>query len=189
MKLSSNLFATTVLLLLSHFSAHVCYIGYPRVLDCGATGQPTRITTVFPKTSNATGVVWWGEYSFGFAAKNFSYQNDTVTVFINENDDHQIIVEHTYEQAGTYSISLDMTVYHNLTIDTENPFGYCISQQVPGVLSDGTRNGEWLLIISDNGCQEEVILSSGVGGSGWKSVVAILLTAQLAAGVLSWMIV
>lgn len=188
MKLSPNLLLATAIFLPLFSTTHACYIGYPRVLDCGKTGQPTRITTFFPKTSNATGVVSWGDYSFGFTAKNYSYQNDSVVVFVNENDDHQIIVEHTYEQAGTYSISFDMTVYRNLTIDTENPYGYCISQQVPGVLPDGTRSGEWRLTVSQNNCQDEVILSSGVSGGGWKSFVTILLTARVAAGLLSWMI-
>lgn len=159
-----------------------CYLGFPRVLDCGIVGQPTRIATGFlPVTSNATGMVKWGDEqdnSYGFMAQN---STETVTLSVSEElDEHRIILEHTYKQAGTYSIYVDTTVYTNLTIGAGH-YGYCLKQQVPGVLEDGIRTGEWQLTISDSRCREEYIRSSAVGfENAWKWVATMLLMAQVA---------
>eukprot|EP00977_Amphora_coffeiformis_P029436 scaffold40700_cov252-Amphora_coffeaeformis.AAC.1 len=165
------------LLLLGPAVTEACYVGVFEVSDCGAVGEPTRVTIVFPPDSNATGWANWGEDSAvvrrGFVARNDT--DDTVqrtTLIRNENPDNQLFLEHVYTKPGTYSISFGLTVYPNATIDQG---GWCISTESPA------EGDEWLLTVSETGCRDRI--RSGVMDTSlhhvWTNLLVLCTTMVL----------
>lgn len=119
-------------------TANGCYSGYFEVESCGAVGEPTRVRNVFPKYAAATGAVNWGDEGFtrGFVAENNTVDGITVGETTDEN---LLILEHVYDQAGTYAVYFQITVYRNETIDFSNR---CI-----------VTTTEASIEVSENGCK------------------------------------
>lgn len=143
-----------LLLVLAPATVCSCYVGVPYVSECGAVGQPTKVYTVFPLEHNASGWFDWGEEAGpieGFAATNDTSGGPLLT-FANGGSEYQLVFEHVYTKAGTYSISMQMYVYRNETIDDDN---WCIKFEQPN------PPDQWLVTVSENGCQEEIVLNSG----------------------------
>lgn len=132
-------------LCLSRFTG-ACYVS-SFDMECGAVGQPTKVSIVFPITSNATGYTQWGDgtYFEDFVAANATGRQ---LIAVNDLRDNQLIFEHVYSAAGTYSLSFKIVVYPNETIDDN---GWCIQLETPA-----PQQGDlWLLTVSENGCKEE----------------------------------
>jgi hypothetical protein len=136
--------ALALLLVISTVSS--CYVGYPSISECGSIGQPTTLSTTFPLNFSATGWVDWGD---GSPVEEFVANKETSTgqsQVRSTGNENQLLFEHVYDTAGTYSIAIETTVHLDQTLNETN---WCIIDRVPDL------GNEWLLTVSENSCQEE----------------------------------
>jgi hypothetical protein len=136
--------ALALLLVISIVSS--CSVGSPFISECGSVGQPTTLSTAFPLNFSATGWIDWGD---GSPVEEFVANNETSTgqsQFRSTGFGNQLLFEHVYYTAGTYSIAIETTVHLG---QTPNETNWCIKTRVPYF------GDEWLLTVSENSCQEK----------------------------------
>jgi hypothetical protein len=157
--------ALAILLVTSTVSG--CYVGYPAISQCGSVGQLTTLSTVYALNFSATGWIDWGDGSpvEGFVATNETSTGQYEVKFAD--DENQLIFEHVYANAGTYSIAIETTLHLGQTVNETN---WCIIDRVPDL------GNEWLLTISENDCQEEFRITSAAKATS----IALLIFATLA---------
>ena len=126
-----------------------CYVGDFIITECGTVGEPTRVSVVFMRETGATGWANWGDVNSGPIIGFDAATNDTMggVQLIDTGDDYELTLEHVYSKAGTYSISFEITVYRNETIDRANR---CLTAQKP------RPEDQWLLTVSENGCKHRI---------------------------------